>query len=52
MLGFILQAFVKLVKENVRVMEESVNKAENDSGSFSFTKMFTSFLGSVSEGIF
>lgn len=45
----ILQAFVKVVRENVHQMEECVNKAENDMGSFSLKKMFSSIVGTVSQ---
>ena len=41
--------FVNVVKQNVNTMEECVNKAENDMGTFSgFRKMFSSFVGQVS----
>lgn len=40
---------MKVVHENVHQMEECVNKAENDMGSFSLKKMFSSIVGTVSQ---
>jgi len=43
------QAFVSVVRENLNVMEENVNKAEDEMGSFSsLKKMLSSFVSPVS----
>lgn len=42
-----LEKFVQIVRDNVSTMEECVNKAENEMGSFSsFKKLFSSLVGS------
>ncbi|XP_045192752.2 biogenesis of lysosome-related organelles complex 1 subunit 4-like [Mercenaria mercenaria] len=46
-----LEAFVQIVREDVNSMEECVNKAENEMGSFSsFRKMFSSLVGGKKSG--
>lgn len=41
-----LEKFVQIVRESVTNMEECVNKAENDMGSFNFKKIFSSLVSS------
>lgn len=48
-LNILKQAFVGVVKGNVAVLEECVNKAEDEMGSLSgLKKMLSSFVGPVS----